>query len=90
MTIAHLAFDFCTRCQCGHRVDNDDIEGTGTHQHVDDFEGLFTSIGLRDQQLIGVDTNGRCVDRVHGVFGIDVGADAAVALGFSHNVHGKR
>ena len=31
----------------------------------------------------------RGVDRVHGVLGVDVGADAAVALGLGHHVHGE-
>ena len=31
----------------------------------------------------------RGVDRVHGVLGVDVGADAAVALRLGHDVHGE-
>ena len=42
------------------------------------------------QQLVDVDADGRGVHRVHRVLGVDVGADAAVALGLGDHVHGER
>ena len=46
--------------------------------------------GWRDQQLVDVDADGLGVHRIHGVLGVDVGADAAVALRFGDDVHGQR
>ena len=45
--------------------------------------------GWEIEQLVDVDADGLGVDRVHGVLGVDVGADAAVALGLGHDVHGE-
>ena len=87
MRVAHLTFDFGAWRQGRHRVDHDHVDRTGADQHVANLERLLTCIGLRDQQLVDVDTNRLGVDRVHGVLGIDVGAHAAVALRFSHDVH---
>ena len=59
----------------------------GTHQHVGDLERLLPRVGLGDEQLVDVDTDGPGVHRVHRVLGVDVGADAAVALGLGDDVH---
>ncbi len=61
----------------------------GADQHVGDLECLLARVGLGDEQLVDVDPDGRGVDRVHGVLGVDVGADAAVALRLGHDVHGE-
>ena len=61
----------------------------GADEHVGDLEGLLAGVGLRDEQLVGVDADGRRVHRVHRVLGVDVGADAAVALRLGHDVHGE-
>ena len=87
--VAHVALDLGPGREGGHRVDDDDVEGTGAHQHVGDLERLLARVGLGDEQLVDVDADGPGVDRVHGVLGVDVGADAAVALGLGHDVHGE-
>ena len=58
-------------------------------EHVGDLERLLARVGLGDEQLVDVDADGLGVDRVHRVLGVDVGADAAVALGLGHHVHGE-
>ena len=45
--------------------------------------------GLRDQQVVDVDADVPGVNGVHGVLGVDVGADAAVALRLGDHVHGE-
>ena len=65
------------------------VERARADQHVGDLERLLARVGLGDEQLVDVDADGRGVDRVHGVLGVDVGADAAVALGLGHDVHGE-
>ena len=88
--VAHLAFDLGARRECRHRVDDHHIDRAGAHQHVDDLERLLAGVGLADQQLVDVDADGPGVHRIHGVLGVDVGADAAVALRLGHDVHGQR
>ncbi len=89
MGVAHLALDLGTGRECSHGVDHHHIECTGAHEHVGDLERLLAGVGLRDQQLVDVDTDGLGVDRIHRVLCIDVGADAAVALRLGHDVHGE-
>src|SRR4029077_11588181 len=88
--VAHLAFDLGARGQRAPRVDDDDVEGAGTDEGVGDLERLLAGVGLGDQQIVDVDANCPGVDRVDGVLGVDVGADAAVALGLGNNVHRQR
>ncbi len=89
MRVAHLAFDLGPRRERGHRVDDEDVERARADQHVGDLERLLARVGLRDQQGVDVDPDGPGVDGVHGVLGVDVGADAAVALRLGHCVHGQ-
>ena len=90
MGVAHFPFDLSARRECGHRVDDHDVDRSGAGQHVADLESLLTSVWLGDQELIDVDADRCCVHRVHCVLGIDVGAYATIALRFSNDVHGKR
>ena len=87
--VAHLPLDLRPGGEGGHRVDDQHVERSRPDQHVGDLEGLLAGVGLGDQQVVDVDADGLGVDRVHGVLGVDVGADAAVALGLGHHVHGQ-
>ncbi len=87
--VPHLPLDLGPRRQRRHRVDDQDVERPGADQHVGDLERLLAGVGLRDEQVVDVDPDGPRVDRVHGVLGVDVGADAAVALCLGHHVHGQ-
>ena len=89
VAIAHVAFDFCTWCECSNRVDNKNVNRTGTNEHVGDFKRLLTSVWLRNEELVDVDTNGLGVHRIHRVLSVDVGTNASVALCFCNNVHRK-
>ena len=46
MRIPHRSFQFSTRNQRCHRIDNDDIHGARGHQHLADLECLLTTVGL--------------------------------------------
>ena len=87
MAVAHLAFDLGPRCERGDRVDDEHVERARADEHVGDLERLLAGVGLRDQQIVDVDADGRGVDRVHRVLGVDVRADAAVALRLGDDVH---
>ena len=57
VAVAHLALDLGAGRECGHRVDDDHVDGAGAHEHVDDLERLLAGVGLADQQLVDVDTD---------------------------------
>jgi len=84
--VTHLAFDFRARHECRNRVDDDEVDGTRTHEHVGDFEGLFTRVGLRDEKLVDVDTERLGVFRVEGVFRVDERGDSAGRLNVGDGV----
>ncbi|GBE21414.1 hypothetical protein BMS3Bbin01_00759 [bacterium BMS3Bbin01] len=80
MRIAHLTFDLGFGNESCHRVDHDDVQRTGSDQHVHDLQGLFTGVGLRDQQLVDVHTEGPRVERIQGMLRVDERCDPPVAL----------
>ena len=86
MGIAHVAFDLGSRGESSDGVDDDDVDRAGPHQHVGDLECLLTGVGLGDEQLIDVDPDGLGIDGIHRVLGVDVGANATVALRLGHDV----
>ena len=50
--VAHLAFDFGLGHQRRDRVDDDDVDRAGAHQHVGDLERLLAGVRLRDEQVV--------------------------------------
>src|SRR4051794_21078436 len=90
VAVTHLALDLGPRYERGDRVDDDDVERTGTDEHVGDLERLLTGVGLADQQRVGVDADGPGVVGVEGVLGVDERRDAAGGLGAGHRVQGDR
>ena len=46
MAVTHLALDLGARHQGRDRVDDDDVQGPGTHQHVGDLQRLLARVGL--------------------------------------------
>ena len=74
----------------GDRVDHEHVERARADQHVGDLERLLPRVGLGDEEVVDVDADGRGVHRVHRVLGVDVGADATVALRLGDDVGGQR
>src|SRR5690606_35003020 len=72
------------------RVHDENVDGAGPHQRVGDFQRLFAGVGLRDQQVVDIDAELAGIDGIERVFGIDEGADAAIALRFGYDVQGQR
>ncbi len=89
MGVAHLALDLRSRREGRHRVDDHDIQRTRADEHVGDLQGLLAGVRLADEELVDIDPDGLRVHRVHRVLGVDVGANAAVALCFGDHVHGQ-
>ena len=71
MRITHFAFNFSLGRQCRDRVDDDDINCTGSNQHIRDLKRLFTCVGLRDQQFIDINADFFGVARVERMLGVD-------------------
>ena len=88
--IAHLAFDFGLRRQRRDRVDDDDVDRAGAHQHVGDFQRLLAGVRLRDQQLLHVHAELPGVDRIERVLGVDERGGAADALRFGDHLQRQR
>ncbi len=88
--IAHLAFQFRARHQCGDAVDHQHVQGAGAHQRVGDFERLLARVGLGDQEIADLDAELPRISRVERVFGVDKGSCTAGLLRLSDNVQGKR
>ena len=90
VAVAHLALDLGPGNQRCHRVDDDDVDRTGTDQHVRDLERLLTGVGLAHQQSVCVDAQLLGIVGVERVLGIDECRDAAGLLGACHRVEGDR
>ena len=88
--LAHLPLELDARRQRRDRVDGDDVDRAGAHKHVDDLERLLAVVGLRDQQLVGVDTDPLRVDRVERMLGVDERADATARLSLGDDVVDER
>ena len=69
--IADLSLDLGTRGQRGDGVDDDGIDGAGTHEHVNNLERLLTRIRLGNQYLVDIHANAR------GIRGIERGCSAS-------------
>ena len=80
MRVAHLPFELGPRHEGRDRVDDDDVDGIAAHQHLGDLEGLLSEVGLRDEQVVDVDTQPAGVLRVECVLGVDEGGYAALLL----------
>ena len=88
--VAHLALELGARRQRRHRVDGDEVDRAGAHEHVGDLQRLLAVVGLGDEQLVDVDADLLGVERVHRVLGVDEGADAAELLGLGDDVVHQR
>ena len=87
--VPHVTIDLRLGHQGRHRVDHDQVDGGGAHQGVDDLQGLFTGIGLGDEQVLDPDPEALRVVHVQGVLRIDERAGTAEALGLGDHVQGE-
>jgi len=78
--LTHIPIDLCLGHQGRYRVHHHDIECPTAHQHIGDFQSLFTTIGLRDEEVVEVHTQFTRIRGIQGMFGIDEGCLTTPAL----------
>src|SRR5690606_2101182 len=88
--IAHIAFDFSLGSQGGHRVDNNQVYRTRTHQGFGNFQSLLAGIRLGDQQIAQVHAQFLSVLHVQRVFGVNKGTCAFELLHLCNHLQGQR
>jgi hypothetical protein len=63
-----------------------DVDRTGPHQHVGDFECLLACVGLRNEQLIDINAERLRIRRVKGMFGVNKCGNTTELLRFSYRM----
>ncbi len=81
LRFAHRAFEFGLGDKGGHGVDDHEVHRAGTDQHVGDFKGLLSVVGLRDEQFVGFDAKAPGIGHVKRVLGVDEGRRSRRASG---------
>ena len=90
LRLAHLALDLGLGRERRDRVDDDDVDGTGAHQHVGDLKRLLAVVRLRDQEVVDLDAQLAGVLRIERVLGVDEGRGAAHLLHFGDHLQRER
>jgi hypothetical protein len=90
MRIAHFAFQLGAGHERGDGVDHQNVERTGAHQRVGDFERLLARVGLGDEKIVDIDAELSGVAGIERVFGVDDGAGAAFFLRFGDDLQRER
>jgi hypothetical protein len=80
MGISHLSLDFRPGHKRRYRVYDDKVQGPASYKHVRYLQGLFTRVGLAQQEVVRVYAELFCIFEVEGVFSIDEGDGAAAFL----------
>lgn len=89
-SVADFSLDLGTRGQRGDGVDDDGIDGAGTHEHVNDLERLLTRIGLGNEHLVDIHADARGIRGIERVLGIDKCHNATHCLGLGQDLERKR
>jgi hypothetical protein len=79
--VAHLPVEFGLGDEGGDGVEDDDVDRVGADERLHDVEGVFTGIGLGDEQVIEIYPDDAGVFRVECMFDVDEGGEPAFFLG---------
>src|SRR5438093_1090434 len=90
LRIAHVALDLGARDQGSNRIDDQHVERARAHQRVGDLERLLAVVGLRDEEVLGLDAELARVAHVERVLRVDEGADAAALLALGDELERER
>ena len=72
--VAHFAVQFSLGHQRGDRIDHQYVDGARADEGLGDFEGLLAAVGLRNEQVVDIDTQFSRIGGVQGMLGIDKGS----------------
>ena len=90
MRIAHIALDLGSRHERGDGVNDDDVYRAAADEHFRYFERLLAVIGLRNEQIIGVDAQRLRVNGIERVLRVDERRFAARLLRGGYDVQRQR
>ena len=89
MGVAHVSLELGLWHQGGDAVHDNDVHGAAADEILADFQSLLGSVGLRNQQLLGVEPALGGVARVQRMLRVDVGGGTARSLCLRHDVVGQ-
>ena len=87
--VTNFAIQFALRHQGCDRVHDHHVHGARAHQLFGNLEGLFTRVGLGQEQVIHVHADALGIVDIQGVFSVNKGHNAAFLLGIGRNVQGE-
>src|SRR5438093_7193659 len=90
LRVAHVALDLGARDQGSDRIDDQHVDRARAHQGVGDLERLLAVVGLRDEEVLGLDAELARVAHVERVLRVDEGADAAALLALGDELERER
>ena len=87
--VTHISFNLSFWGEGRYRVDDNQIHCSTADKFVRNIKCLFATVWLRDEQVIGVDTQFLSIETVECVFGIDDSRDTALLLYLCHSMDGE-
>src|SRR5262249_31047957 len=84
-----LSFEFGARHKGGDGVHNNDVDRTAADQHLGNFQCLFTTIGLRYEQVLHIHAELAGVVCIESMFRIDESRRSAEFLRLRYRVQRK-
>ena len=90
MGFAHFTLDLRTGNKSGNRVNNNNVDSTGTNESLGNFESLFAVIGLRNKQGVNVNAEVCGVNGIECVLRINECGFTAGFLSLGDSVQSER
>ena len=84
------ALDFGLGHERRDRVDDNDVNRIGAHEHLGDLQRLLAGVGLGDQEVVEVHAELLRVGGVERVLGVDEGGRALALLALRDDAQGER
>ena len=81
MGVSHIAFNFILWCQCRYGIHNNEINCSGARQSFQHIQCLLSKVWLRDEEIVGIDTEIFGIGNIQGMLGIDKSTDHLLFLG---------
>ena len=86
MGISHVTVNLGLRHQCRHRVDHQNVDGTGAHHGLRNLQGLFAGIRLGNVEIVNVYTDILRILGIQRMLGIDKARNTAPLLYLGHRM----